>query len=214
MAVGDDASTRVVLRPLATALPLGVSSFGVGMLLLGGIEVGWIATSERATVGILVAAFVFPLELVAAVMAFLERDALAATVLGLFATSWLAQGLVDVTSSSGATSDAVGLFLLGFAVPIAGAGIIGLAAKPLISAVLALSTARSVVAGLWELTGGGGLEMAAGIGSLALAALAGYVALALLAEDARSGAVLPVFRRGAAATAFDGEREPGVREQL
>src|SRR3954471_593840 len=97
---------RIVVRPLATGLPLGFLSFAIGMLLLGGLEVGWVQTAEQPTTGILIAAFVFPLEFVAAIMVFLARDSLATTVLGLFATSWLAQGLIDVTAQPGTTSDA------------------------------------------------------------------------------------------------------------
>ncbi len=37
-------------------------------------------------------AFVFPLELLATVFAFLARDTLGATTLGLFTTSWLTVG--------------------------------------------------------------------------------------------------------------------------
>jgi uncharacterized protein len=83
---------RIVVRPYPTSLALGFFSFGIGMLLLGGIANGWLHLSDRHTVGVLLAAFVFPLELVAAVVAFLARDAFGATGLGLFATSWLAQG--------------------------------------------------------------------------------------------------------------------------
>jgi succinate-acetate transporter protein len=214
---------RVVLRPIGTALPLGFLSFAIGMLLLGGLEVGWIATSEQAGVGILVGAFVFPLELVAAIMAFLGRDSLAATVLGLFATSWLAQGILDVVGPPGATSDAVGLFLLGYAVAIGGAALIAVAAKPLFAVVLGLSTTRSVLAGLYEFTGAGGVETAAGVASLALAAVATYTGLALLLEDARAHEVMPILRRGPAQAATAGDfqdqlggvaNEPGVRGQL
>ena len=63
--------------------------------------------------------------------------------------------------------------------------------------------------------------MAGGFG-IALAALAMYGGTALGLEDARQRAVLPLFRRGAADTAFSGfdaqldrlEAEAGVRQQL
>lgn len=45
------------------------------------------------------AAFVFPLDAVAALMAFWARDTLAATVLGLFSTSWLTIGVSLITGA-------------------------------------------------------------------------------------------------------------------
>src|SRR5436305_15211454 len=81
------------LRPLANPLPLGLYSFGIGMLLLGAQSTGWIPLKENLQVGLVLASFVFPLEVVAAIFAFLARVTLAATVLGLFTTSWLTVGL-------------------------------------------------------------------------------------------------------------------------
>jgi succinate-acetate transporter protein len=214
---------RIMLRPVGSGLPLGFLSFAIGMLLLGGAEVGWVATREQPTLGVLIAAFVFPLELVAAIMAFLARDSLATTVLGLFATSWLAQGLIDLTGEPGQRSDAVGLFFVGFAVIIGSTAVIALTAKPLFAAVLALSTARTALSALYELAGGAGLEHAAGVVSLVLAGVATYTGLALLLEDVRPQAVLPIGRRGPAADAVrtgappparDLTAEPGVRDQL
>ena len=65
------------------------------------------------------------------------------------------------------------------------------------------------------------LKVSGGFG-IALAALAMYGGTALGLEDARQRAVLPLFRRGAADSAFGGyeaqldrlEAEAGVRQQL
>src|SRR2546423_13399675 len=84
--------TRIFLRPIGSGLPLGFFSFGIGMLLLGCSAIGWIPVSEQKDVGMFLVGFVFPLELVATVFAFLARDTLGATTLGLFTTSWLALG--------------------------------------------------------------------------------------------------------------------------
>src|SRR3954454_12911247 len=75
---------RINVRPLASPLPLGLFSFGVGMLLLAAQTAGWVPVGQASQVGLLLAAFVFPLEAVATIIAFLARDVLAATVLGLF----------------------------------------------------------------------------------------------------------------------------------
>jgi hypothetical protein len=44
---------RIVVRPYATSLALGFFSFGIGMLLLGGIANGSLHPSDRHTVGML-----------------------------------------------------------------------------------------------------------------------------------------------------------------
>ncbi len=71
--------TRIVLRPIGSALPLGFFSFGIGMRLLGRSAIGWIPVSEQRAVGMILMAFVFPLELVATIVAFLARNTLGAT---------------------------------------------------------------------------------------------------------------------------------------
>ena len=53
------AEVRIVVRPYATSLALGFFAFGIGMLLLGGVSNGWLHPSDRQTVGVLLAAFVF-----------------------------------------------------------------------------------------------------------------------------------------------------------
>ena len=90
--------TRIVLRPIGSGLPLGFFSFGIGMLLLGCLAIGWIPVSEQKQVGMILMSFVFPLEVVATVMAFLARDTLGATTLGLFTTSWAATRSAAPTS--------------------------------------------------------------------------------------------------------------------
>jgi succinate-acetate transporter protein len=57
--------TRIMLRPVGSGLPLGFFSFAIGMLLLGCLSIGWIPVSEQKDVGLLLMAFVFPLELIA-----------------------------------------------------------------------------------------------------------------------------------------------------
>src|SRR5204863_7807948 len=107
--------TRIMLRPIGSGLPVGFFSFGIGMLLLGCQAIGWIPVSEQKDVGMLLMSFVFPLELVATVFAFLARDTLGATTLGLFTTSWLALGWADLSAPPGSTSVSLGVYLFGFA---------------------------------------------------------------------------------------------------
>src|SRR5690349_11309802 len=54
------------------------------MLILAGLGNGWLPASEQHTAGLLLAAFVFPLETIAVLFAFLARDTFGATGLGMF----------------------------------------------------------------------------------------------------------------------------------
>jgi uncharacterized protein len=213
---------RIVLRPIGSGLPLGFFSFGIGMLLLGCLGIGWIPVDEQKDVGMILIAFVFPLELLATVFAFLARDTLGATTLGLFTTSWLAFGWLDVSSQPGATSLTVGIYLFGFATAVLLIAAMSTMGKPFFSVLLSLAAGRMVLSGVYEVGGSKRwFEVAGGFG-IALASLAMYGGTALGLEDAKQREVLPLFRRGAADEAFQGfeaqlsrlESEPGVRQQL
>src|SRR3954469_15966955 len=213
---------RIFLRPIGSGLPLGFFSFGIGMLLLGCLGIGWIPVDEQKDVGMVLVAFVFPLELLATVFAFLARDTLGATTLGLFTTSWLTFGWLDISSQPGATSVTVGIYLFGFATAVLLIALMSTLGKPFFSVLLLLAATRMVLSGVYEVGGSKRwFEVAGGFG-IALAALAMYGGTALGLEDARQREVLPLFRRGAADEAFQGfeaqlsrlESEPGVRQQL
>ena len=214
--------TRIMLRPVGSGLPLGFFSFGIGMLLLGGQEIGWSPVAEQRDVGVLLVTFVFPLELVATVFAFLARDTLGATTLGLFTTSWLALGVTQVTSPAGATSVTLGIYLFGFATAALLLALLSTMGKPFFSVLLGVATARMVLSGLFEVGAGRTLYQVAGGCGIALSALAMYGGTALALEDAKQRELLPLFRRGQAAASFEGyeaqlqrlEAEPGVRPQL
>jgi succinate-acetate transporter protein len=217
-------AVRINLRPLGDPLPLGLFSFGIGMLLLAGESAGWIPSSELRQVGLIVAAFVFPLEGLAAILAFLARDTLASTVLGLFATSWLALGLLLVLSPHpAAISITEGFFLLGFSGAIASLALIAVSGKPLIAFILALSSTRALLYGLYEVTSTRGLQTAAGIVAAVICGVAWYAGTAFAYEDLRQKPLLPVLRRAKAVTAMSGDlseqlapvrHEAGVRQQL
>ena len=217
------AEVRIFVRPYASSLPLGFFAFGIGMLLLGGLANGWLHPSDRHTVGLLLAAFVFPLEGLAAAIAFLARDTFGATGLGLFTTSWLALGLADLTASQDALSRTVGLFEFGFAFAICLLAIAAFSGKPLIGAIMLLAASRSVLAGVHEWGGPATASTAAGWLGVAIFALAMYGGVAFLLEDVRKQAVLPVFRRGTSKDSLEGDLasqlqrlgdEAGVRQTL
>lgn len=213
---------RIFLRPIGSGLPLGFFSFGIGMLLLGCSAIGWIPLAEQKDVGRALIAFIFLLELIAMVVAFLARDTLGATTLGLFTTSWLLLGCFDLTAAPGQTSVTLGIYLFGFATAALLLALMSTLGKPFFSLLLLSATARMVLSGYYEVGGAQEwLKVAGGI-AIALAALAMYGGTALGLEDARGRELLPLFRRGNADEAFQGfeaqldrlEAEPGVRQQL
>jgi succinate-acetate transporter protein len=214
---------RITIKPYGSALPLGFFSFGVGMLLLGGIGVGWVHGQDEQTAGLLIAAFVFPLELVATVIAFLARDTASATSLGMFSTSWLAFGLALFTGEPGARSDALGLYGLMFGVMVIALSAAAFLGKPLLGILLGIASTRSILSGAWNLGAGQWAETAAGVIGIVIAGCSVYGGLAFLLEDLKQAPVLPLLRIGAARESFEGdlqaqlervETEAGVRQQL
>jgi succinate-acetate transporter protein len=217
-------ATRVVLRPIANPLPLGFLALAAGTLLISGLQLGWLAPAQSRDVGLILLAFVFPLQLVAAIFGFLARDVAAGTGMGLLSGTWLSIAPVTLTAAEpGATSDALGLFLLlagaAMLVPFAAATM----GKLVPAAVLGTTALRFAVTGVHQLTGGSGYEQAAGLVGLVLLALALYAALALAVEDARGATLLPIGWHGAGEDALsDGleaqvagiEHAGGVRRQL
>jgi uncharacterized protein len=213
---------RIMLRPVASGLPLGFFAFGIGMLLLGSAALRWIPVHEQKDVGTFLFTFVFPLELIATVFAFLARDTLGGTTLGLFTASWLALGWFDFTAPPGGTSVTVGIYLFGFATAALLLALFSLLGKPFFTVLLLVAVARMVSSGYYDVGGNHRWFAISGGCAIALAALAMYGGAALAIEDARQRDVLPLFRRGAADEAFQGfgaqlerlEAEPGVLQQL
>jgi hypothetical protein len=216
----------MTIRPYGNPLPLGFFSFAIGMVLLAGSGLGWLVSApDLRTAGILMAAFVFPLELLATVFALLTRDTAAAAVLGLYSTVWLATGTVTALVPTDPTSRPVGLLLGGFTVVLIPLAVTAAFGKTLLSLVLVVSAARAGFDSAYRLGGPHWTDRASGIGALILFALACYAGTAFLVEDLRGASGL-TGRRGRAAAAMSTEStesgddladrpgEPGVREQL
>lgn len=192
------------------------------MLLVACSSIGWIPVGEQRNVGMMLIAFVFPLELISTIVAFLARDTLGATTLGLFAASWLTLGWADLSSPAGKTSITLGIYLFGFGTAAFLLALMSTLGKPFFSVVLGVAVIRMVLAGYYNVGGSHEWEKVSGGFGIALAALAMYGAAALSLEDARQRELLPLFRRGGADRAFQGfeaqlerlEAEPGVRQQL
>jgi len=219
-----DDRVRVVLRPYGTPVALGLTAIILGTLMLTGLQLEWLSgAGDQRTVGLVGIAAAFPLELIAAIFAFLARDALAATGLGTFSSVWSVSGLSLLTSRPGTTSNALGMFLL------IGAGILALlivSAGPsrlVLGFVLLCGCARLSLTGFYEIDAGAWLKQAAGISGLVLAGACVYALVSLLSEDIPGRSLLPAGRSGRAAASLEGafaeqlhdlEHEAGVRRQL
>ncbi len=216
-------AARIVLRPIANPLPVGFLALAGGTLLLSGLQLGWLAANEGRDVALILAAFVFPLQLVASVFGYLARDVVAATGMGLLSGTWLSIALVMLTSPAGATSGALGLFLLLAAVAMLVPAAAAATGKLVPAAVLATTALRFLTTGLFQVTASTTWMHLAGVVGVLLCALAVYTALAMALEDARQTTILPLGRRADGQVALRGtlheqlgriEHVAGVREQL
>ena len=215
--------TRIVLRPLAGPLGLGFFGLAAATFVLAGLQLGWASPTEGKQVALCVLAFTVPLQFTASIFGFLARDGVAATGMGLLSGIWAATGLVLLTAQPGATSNALGLFLLVAGVAMWAPASAAAAGKLVPSLVLATAGIRFVLTGVYEISGAGTWKHLAGIVGLILAAFAVYAGYAAEYEDVLKRTVLPLGRRGKGQEALEGTyaqqvaglaHDPGVRQQL
>lgn len=192
---GPAPQPRILLRPIATPLPIGMLALAVGSFVLAGLQLSWISTSQGSDIALCLLAFVVPLQLISFVFGYLSRDEGAASGLATLSGTWFAIGLVTLTSVPGSTSGALGLLLIAscgaLLVPVA----VAASSKPLMATVIAITAARFLLSGVYQLTGSSGWHTASGIVGLVVAGLAWYAAAAFALESGNRRAVLPVFRR-------------------
>lgn len=217
------AATRVVLRPLATPLPLGFLGLFFATMLVAGIQLGWVPVSDQKDLAIGILVLTVPVQFIACVYGFLVRDLVAGTGMGLLAGAWGTVALVLLLSPPGSTNAGLAwvLVLAGTAllVPAFAAG----QAKVLAAAVNILTAVRFWVTAVYEWGGSHAWETAAGAVGIALGVLALYAALAFEIEDQRRRTVLPTLRRKAGKKAMtaglaqqvdQAHNEAGVRKVL
>jgi succinate-acetate transporter protein len=216
------APVQIMLRPLASPLPMGFFAFAIGSFLFSTLELTWVADTQVRQLALIMIAFVAPLELIASLLAFWARDAGGATALGLFGMTWATVGLVTLTSPA-PRSPMLGVFMLCMSAVILAFAAGSAAQKPVLSAVALLACARFALTGVYQIHGDTSWEHWSGWVGLPLSAAAFYLACATMIEDASHRTVLPMFRRGAARSAVEAdlgtqvaaiEREAGVRGQL
>ena len=204
-----DPGARVVLRPLATPLPLGFLALVLATTTFAALQLGWIPPEQGRVAAITAVAATVPLQLLASVVGFLARDPVAATGMGVLTGTWAVVGLTTYTSPPGSTSAGLGVLLVTAGLAMFVPAVSGLA-KLVPAAVMGLAGVRFVVTGIYELEASPAWKNAAGWVGLALAVLALYAALALELEASHGRTILPLGRRGPVDVAV----EPGVRPQL
>jgi uncharacterized protein len=215
--------TRVVLRPLATPLPLGFLALALATVAFSAVQLGWVPPDQARIAALAALAATLPLQFLSSVMGFLARDPVAATGMGVLAGTWAVVGLATYTSPPGTASRGLGVVLVTAGLAMLVPAVAAAPAKAAAAAVMGLASARFLVTGVYELTGSVEWKGVAGWAGLLLAAVALYTALAMELEGTRGRTVLPIGRRGPGRAATEGRspldpadlvREAGVRPQL
>jgi succinate-acetate transporter protein len=216
---------RVVipLRPIGAPTPIGLFGLAAATFVLSGLQLGWVDQGQGKQVALVLIAFAFLAQLLAAVFSFLGRDGTVATAMSVLALTWLVVGLVLYTSPPGSTSDTLGLFLIFSGTAMTLTGLSASVSKLVPAAVFLLAAVRFLVTAGYELSGSTAWKTTAGVLGLLLFALALYAAWAAELEDALGRTLLPFGRRGKGKLAVHGSlleqvkdvsTEPGVRTKL
>lgn len=213
----------VVLRPLAGPLTIGFLGLAIATFVVAGLNLGWVGAADGKTVALCVLAFTVPLQFLASIISFLARDGAAASGMAMLSGIWLAVALTLYTSRPGATSHALGLFLLAAMIAMWAPASAAASSKLVPALVLFTAGLRFGLTGVYELTGSETWRHVAGGVGLFLAGLAVYAAYGTLLEDVHKRTVLPMGRRAKGSEAVEGsfaqqeaeiEHEAGVRQQL
>jgi succinate-acetate transporter protein len=215
------ADTRIVLRPMGSAMALGFFAFGAGALVTAVWDLRWVAQNEYKAAAIALLTFVMPLEMLASVFSFLSRDAAGGTAMGIFSVSWATFGTYWLTIGP-VKSPILGIFTIMITAAIICLAVVAWSGKPLLSVLLGVAAVRDGCLAAFHL-GATALLNGAGWCGLVLALFALYGGLAFLIEDVNQRTVLPLLRRGTARKSLEGslseqiervEHEAGVRNQL
>ena len=132
--------------------------------MLSGLQLGWVEPPEIEHAGLLIIAFVVPLQFLTAIFGFLARDVVAGTGMAILSGTWLSIGLVTLTAAPGSTSDALGMLLT----LSAAAMLLPASAATGAGAILTTTALRFLMTALYQLTGSGAWKITAGVVGLAL----------------------------------------------
>lgn len=214
---------RIVLRPLASPIPLGFLGLFVASLLVSALELRWVPVTQGHHLAIGVLAITVPAQLIGLLFGFPTRDAVAVTGMAMLSGTWAATGVTLLTSPPGTTSPGLGIVLAvgagALLVPTATA----LVSKVGVALVLFAAAARFALTAGYELTSSGAWRYSSGVLGVVVAGLALYAALATELESTTRHPVLPLLRPARGRRAASGslvdqlrgvENEAGVRELL
>lgn len=217
--MNDGPAPRIFLRPIGSPLTLGMSGLAVASLVQSGLDLRWLALDQTREAGLILLAVPFVLQLVACVFSYLARDGAAGAAVGVLSASWLAEGLVHITSTPGSRSGALGLMLLAAGAVLMLSSVAVGVGKPLVAGVFVLAALRFVTGGVYLLGASSTWQDIAGIIGLVVVASAAYCVLAFELEGQTHRAVLPTLRRGPASNRHPPPQtietiatEPGVRQ--
>src|SRR6185437_3823899 len=168
---------HVVLRPIGAPVTLGLSGLGIASVVESGLDLRWIPAGQSTQVGLILVAVPFVLQLLASIWAYLARDGASGAALGILATTWLAIGLIHISSGAGSNS-ANGILLVSAAAVLAASAFTVALSNTLAGCVFLIAAARFAVEGIYQLGAPAAWRDASGILGLALAALALYAVLA------------------------------------
>lgn len=188
------AAPRIFLRPIATPLPIGMLALAVGSIMLAGLQLRWVASTQGHMIALCLLGFVVPLQLISFVFGYLSRDEGTASALATLSGTWFAIALVTVASAPGSTSGGLGMLLVAASGALLVSVAVTASSKPLISLVLLVAAARFLTSGLYQLGVGSSWRTVSGVIGAVLTGLAWYTAMAFALESANRKAVLPVFR--------------------
>lgn len=219
----DFPPVRVFLRPIGSPLTVGMSGLAIASLVQSGLDLRWISVDQTHDVALVLIAVPFVLQLIACVFSYLARDGATGAAVGVLSVSWLAEGLVQLTSTPGSRSGGLGLMLLCTGTMLVLSAVALAAAKPLPASVFTAAGLRFLAAGVYELGAASAWQHAGGIIGLVVCGAAGYCVLAFELEGQHHRAVLPTFRRGRGRAAVqddprgrvdDVSDEAGVRQTV
>jgi len=94
------AATRIVLRPIASPLPLAFFAFATGSFVLGTEQLGFVGTDQVRPINLLLLVFLAPLQVLAAIVSFPSRESLAAAGLALIGLTWPASSTASRAASA------------------------------------------------------------------------------------------------------------------
>lgn len=215
-------ATRIVLRPLASPLALGVLALVLATVTLSSVQLGWVPPADRRVAAMTALVATVPLQLVASILGFLDRDIVVGTGMGVLTGTWATFGLATVSTPPGSTNRGLGVLLVTAGICMFVPAVAG-TAKLVPATVMALAGVHFTVGGGYQLTGSATWRTATGCIGLLLGLAAFYAGLALALEGSHGHTVLPLGRRGATLVDLRGEEslaardlaaEPGVRRQL